>query len=144
MQQPQIQSLSRDNFEVSSDPARLDLDAIYEFLHNAYWSQGRPRETVEKSLRNSLCFGLYDAGKQIGLARVISDYATYAYMCDVYVLEEYRGQGLGTWLIECVMQHPDLQNLTRFSLVTRDAQPLYRKFGFAEVTDPHRYMNLRR
>ncbi|MGH7459546.1 MAG: GNAT family N-acetyltransferase [Longimicrobiales bacterium] len=141
---PQIVSFTRGEYAVSTDPARLDIDAIHDFLHNVYWAQGRSRETVERSLRNSLGFGLYHSTRQIGLARIISDYTTYAYLCDVYVLDQYRGQGLGTWLIDCVMKHPDLQGLTRFSLVTRSAQALYRKFGFAEVTDPHRYMNLRR
>lgn len=134
----------RDGFTVSTDPARLDVDAVHAFLATAYWCEGIPRETVERALRNSLCFGLYEGDRQIGLARVITDAATYAYLCDVYVLPEYRGQGLGTWLMQCVMEHPDLQGLRRFSLVTRDAHELYRPFGFAEIDRPERHMEIAR
>lgn len=139
-----IQSAKRGTFEISTDPARLDVNAIHDFLSNhAYWALGRSLAAVQRSLEHSLCFGLHHVHRQIGLARVVTDYSTYAYMCDVYVLPEYRGQGLGTWLIGCVVQHPDLQDLRKFSLTTRDAQELYRKFGFTEVTEPHRYMNRR-
>jgi ribosomal protein S18 acetylase RimI-like enzyme len=110
---------------------------------DAYWALGRPLETVQRSLQNSLCFGVYQGDRQIGLARVITDYATYGYLCDVYVIDEYRGRGLGVWLIGCVLRHPGLQSLRKFSLTTRDAQELYRRFGFTEVTEPQRYMNLR-
>ena len=120
----------------------MDLEAIHDFLTHCYWSEGIPRSTVEKAMKHSLCFGLFDGSKQIGLARVISDYATYAYLCDVYVLESYRGRGLGTWLMSCVMKHPDLQGLRRFTLLTRDAHRLYRKFGFAESKNPSRYMEI--
>jgi ribosomal protein S18 acetylase RimI-like enzyme len=140
-----VQSFTRADFEITTDPARLDAIAIHDFLaHRAYWAEGRPLDTVRRSLANSLCFGLYHIHRQIGLARVVTDYATYGYLCDVYVLEEYRGQGLGVWLIDCVLTHPGLQNLRKFSLTTRDAQELYRRFGFTEVTEPHRYMNLRK
>jgi GNAT superfamily N-acetyltransferase len=132
----------RDHFVVSADPAKLDAAAIHDFLTHCYWSEGIPRATVERALKHSLCFGLFDAGIQIGFARVISDYATYAYLCDVYVLESYRGKGLGTWLMSCVMKHPDLQGLRRFTLLTRDAHRLYRKFGFAESKNPSRYMEI--
>ena len=139
-----IQSFQRDDFEISTDPDRLDANAIHEFLsQRAYWAIGRPLETVLRSLQNSLCFGLYHHNRQIGLARVITDYATYAYLCDVYIVEDYRGRGLGVWLIDSVLKHPGLQNLRKFSLTTRDAQELYRRFGFTEVTEPQRYMNLR-
>ena len=134
----------RDGLTVSTDPSRLDVDAIHAFLTTSYWAEGIPRETVARSLRGSLCFGLYDGNRQIGLARVITDGATFAYLCDVYVLLEYRGQGLGKWLMECVMTHPDLQGLRRFHLVTLDAQELYRPFGFVEVQDPRRHMELAR
>ena len=141
----QVQTFTRGAFQITTDPARLDLDAIHDYLSNhAYWSLGRSRETMQRALANSLAFGLFHDQQQIGLARVISDFATYAYLCDVYILDQYRGQGLGTWLIDCVLKHPDLRDIVKFSLVTRDAQALYRKFGFAEVTDPRRYMNLRR
>ena len=138
------QSFQRGDFEISTDPNRLNANAIHEFLsQRAYWAIGRPLETVLRSLQNSLCFGVYHYDRQIGLARVITDYATYAYLCDVYIIEDYRGQGLGVWLIDSVLKHPGLQKLRKFSLTTRDAQDLYRRFGFTEVTEPHRYMNLR-
>ena len=105
--------------------------------------QGIPLETVERDLRNSLCFGLYHRGAQVGLARVISDYATFAYLCDVYILEDYRGKGLGKWLMDYVMRHPQLQNLRRFSLATRDAHDLYRRFGFRPLARPERVMEIR-
>ena len=129
-------------FTVSTDPARLDVDAVHAFLTTSYWAEGIPRETVERSLRNSLCFGLYEEDRQIGLARVITDGATFGYLCDVYVLPEVRGRGLGTWLMECVMAHPDLQGLRRFSLVTRDAHELYRPVGFQEIRNPEQHMEI--
>lgn len=134
----------RDGFTVSTDPARLDLDAIHAFLATSYWAEGIPREILERALRGSLCFGLYEGERQVGLARVITDAATFAYLCDVYVLPEMRGRGLGKWLIECVMEHPDLQGLRRFSLVTRDAHELYRPFGFTEIRSPERHMEIAR
>ncbi|MGH7466596.1 MAG: GNAT family N-acetyltransferase [Longimicrobiales bacterium] len=140
-----VQSSTRGEFEITTDPARLDAVAIHDFLSNhAYWALGRSLETVQRTLANSLCFGVYHGEQQVGLARVITDYATYGYLCDVYVLPEFRGRGLGFWLIDRVLQHPELQTLNKFSLVTREAQELYRRFGFTEVTDPHRYMNLRK
>jgi GNAT superfamily N-acetyltransferase len=132
----------RDQFTVSADPSKLDVEAIYDFLTHCYWSEGIPREIVERAIKHSLCFGLFDNTKQIGFARVISDHATYAYLCDVYVLESYRGKGLGTWLMSCVMEHPDLQGLRRFTLLTRDAHGLYQKFGFAAAKNPSRYMEI--
>jgi ribosomal protein S18 acetylase RimI-like enzyme len=132
----------RDGFTVSTDPARLDVDAIHAFLTTAYWCEGIPIETVARSLAGSLNFGLYQADRQIGLARVITDFTTFAYLCDVYVLPEFRGQGLGHWLMEHVMAYPDLQGLRRFSLVTRDAHELYRPFGFTEVKSPERHMEI--
>lgn len=132
----------RDGFTVSTDPARLDVDAVHAFLTTSYWAEGIPRETVERSLRGSLCFGLYEGDCQAGLARVVTDGATFGYLCDVYVLPELRGRGLGTWLMECVMAHPDLQGLRRFSLVTRDAHELYRPFGFQEIRNPEGHMEI--
>ncbi len=137
-----IQEHHRDDFTVSTDPTRLDVDAIHAFLTTAYWCEGIPRETVARSLAGSLCFGLYQADRQIGLARVITDFTTFAYLCDVYVLPEFRGRSLGHWLMEHVMAHPDLQGLRRFSLVTRDAHELYRPFGFTEVKSPERHMEI--
>jgi GNAT superfamily N-acetyltransferase len=130
----------RGDFEVSTDPARLDTGAIHAFLTSSYWAKNIPLPLVERSLASSLCFGLYAGKRQIGLARVITDGATYGYLCDVYVLSDYRGQGLGRWLMECVMAHPDLAALRRFMLVTRDAHPLYRHVGFSELAQPERHM----
>ena len=134
----------RDGFTVSTDPSRLDVEAIHAFLSTSYWAEGIPREIVIRSLQGSLCFGLYDGDRQIGLARMITDRATFAYLCDVYVLPEYRGQGLGKWLMSCVMEHPDLAGLRRFHLVTRDAHELYRPLGFTEVRNPERHMEISR
>jgi GNAT superfamily N-acetyltransferase len=132
----------RDGFCVSTDPTRLDLDAIHAFLSTSYWAEGIPRDLLARALRSSLCFGLYEGERQVGLARVITDGATFAYLCDVYVLPEWRGRGLGAWMMECVMEHPDLQGLRRFSLVTRDAHELYRPFGFEEIANPGRHMEI--
>jgi ribosomal protein S18 acetylase RimI-like enzyme len=132
----------QEEFTVSTDPARLDAEAIHAALSKEYWSEGIPREIVERSLRGSLCFGLYAEDGQIGLARVITDAATFAYLCDVYVLPEFRGRGLGKLLMRAVMEHPDLQGLRRFSLVTRDAHGLYRGFGFTEIKTPDRHMEI--
>jgi ribosomal protein S18 acetylase RimI-like enzyme len=131
---------SRGDYTVSTDPARLDVDAVYDYLSRSYWAQGIPRETVERALQNSLCFGLFDGEKQIGLARVVTDRITYAYLCDVFVLESYQGKGLGTWLMQCVVGHPDLRELRRWQLVTRDAHALYQKVGFKPLTEPERHM----
>ncbi len=132
----------RDGFVISTEKDKLQLDEIYTYLSRSYWARGRTREVVQLSLQHSLCFGLYKDGRQIGLARVISDRATYAYLCDVYVLEDYQGRGLGTWLISAVMAHPELQGLRRWTLATRDAHDLYRKFGFTELKSPERWMEV--
>jgi N-acetylglutamate synthase-like GNAT family acetyltransferase len=129
-------------FLLSTDRARLDLDVIYGFLTKSYWAKGIPRAIVARSIENSLCFAVYTQGKQVGFARVISDFATYAYIGDVFVLEPYRGQGLGKWMMECIMQHPRLQGLRRWSLVTSDAHGLYAGFGFTTLQNPERYMEL--
>jgi GNAT superfamily N-acetyltransferase len=139
-----FQSYEKQGFTISTNPSKLDVEAIHGYLSRAYWSEGIPRHIVQKSLSNSLCFGLFDGRNQIGLARVVTDSATYAYLCDVYVLEEYRGKGLGIWLMECVMSHPDLKGLRRFSLATRDAHGLYRKFGFAELEKPQSQMEIKK
>lgn len=133
----------RGGFIISTDPARLDVDAVHAYLARSYWSPGIPRDLVARALAHSLCFGLYEGDAQVGLARVITDRATYAYLCDVYVLETHQGHGLGTWLMEVVLAHPDLRGLRRFVLVTRDAHGLYRKFGFAPPANPGGYMEIK-
>jgi GNAT superfamily N-acetyltransferase len=133
----------RDEFLISTDRSRLDLDVIFGFLTNCYWSRGIPRELVTRSIEHSLCFGVYDgSGAQVGFARVVSDFATVAYLGDVFILESHRGGGLSKWLMECITQHPALQGLRRWILLTRDAHELYKKFGFTPVKAPERYMEL--
>ena len=141
---PQIIETHRDSFTISTDPARLDIDAICDFLTRAYWAKGRPRERTERALTNSLVFGLYDGNRQIGLARIVSDYAVVAYLCDVFIHEDYRAHGLGKWLIETVMNHPDLQGLRRWTLATRDAHELYRQFGWNDMQSPENWMEILR
>jgi GNAT superfamily N-acetyltransferase len=129
------------SYTVSDDSTRLDLRAIHAYLSRAYWSPDIPLETVRRAVRSSLCAGAYDsAGAQVGLVRVISDYATYCYICDVYVLESHRGQGLSKAMLAMIMEHPRLQGLRRWSLVTADAHGLYRQFGFSPVAQPERHM----
>jgi len=122
-------------FLISTDRSKLDVDVIHKFLARSYWAEGIPRETVRRSIENSLCFGVYDNANQIGFARVISDFATYAYVADVFILEPYRERGLGKELMASIMAHPDLQDLRRWSLGTRDAQGLYAQFGFEPVVN---------
>jgi GNAT superfamily N-acetyltransferase len=129
------------SYTVSDDSNRLDLRAMHAYLTRAYWSPGIPFEIVRRAVRSSLCIGAYDAaGAQVGLVRVISDYATFCYVCDVYVLEDHRGQGLSKAMFAMVMDHPKLQGLRRWSLVTADAHGLYRQFGFSPVAQPERHM----
>ena len=133
----------RGEFLISTDPVRLNLNVIFNFLTNCYWAQGIPRETVARSVEHSLCFGVYDGnGAQVGFARVVSDFATVAYLGDVFILESHRGRGLSKWMMECITQHPSLQGLRRWILLTRDAHALYAKFGFTPVAKPDRYMEL--
>jgi GNAT superfamily N-acetyltransferase len=132
------------DYTISEDRARLDLDAIHSYLSRSYWAATRPREIIARSLENSLCIGVYaPTGNQVGLARIISDYATFAYLCDVYILEDHRGRGLAKAVLRFINAHPRLQNLRRFQLVTQDAHGLYRQFGFTPITDPERHMERR-
>jgi len=131
-------------FLISTDRALIDLDVVHGFLTKCYWANGIPRNVVARSIENSLCFGVYAEDKQVGFARVISDYATYAYIGDVFLLESFRGRGLGKWLMECIMLHPRLQGLRRWSLVTSDAHGLYAQFGFEALKKPQNYMELHR
>jgi GNAT superfamily N-acetyltransferase len=131
-------------YEISTDPARLDIDAMHRYLARSYWSPGIPRDTVARAARNSLCFGLYEksGGKQVGLARVVTDHATFAYLCDVYVLEEHRGRGLGKLMMRAVMDHPALTGARRAMLGTLDAHGLYAQFGFRAPPDDGRLMQI--
>ena len=134
--------ITRGPYSITTDTRQLDIEAIHAFLSRSFWAEGIPKATVAKAIANSLCFGLFDGDKQVGFARVVTDCATFAYLCDVYVLETHRGHGLGKWLIETVMAHPDLQGLRRFQLVTRDAHGLYSRHGFESPLNPERHMEI--
>jgi GNAT superfamily N-acetyltransferase len=159
---PAIVEYRRDEFVISTSRERVSLDVVHGFLTNCYWAKGIPREVVARSIEHSLCFGVYDespclakearpfggaqgkhgAPVQVGFARVISDFATIAYVGDVFVLETHRGRGLGKWLMQCITEHPALQNLRRWILTTRDAHGLYSQVGFTPVKAPERFMEL--
>jgi GNAT superfamily N-acetyltransferase len=133
----------RGGYTISTDRDRLDIELIHRFLsEDSYWAAGVTREVVERSIENSLCFGLHHGTEQVGFARVVTDRAAFAYLADVFVLTPHRGRGLGKWLIETVISHPDLQNLRRFFLGTADAHSLYERYGFRPV-DSSRMMELR-
>jgi GNAT superfamily N-acetyltransferase len=127
-------------YVISTDPERIDRAAVHRFLADAYWASDRPAEVIDRSLEHSLTFGLYTGGRQVGMARVISDQATFAWLCDVYIEPEHRGDGLGQWLVSVVMGHPDLQGLQRWMLGTSRSHSLYARFGFTELPDPGRFM----
>lgn len=130
----------RGRFNISTDKARLNHEVIHRFLETAYWSPGIPKSVVDRAISHSLCFGLYQDSDQIGFARVVTDYTNHAYLCDLFVLEAYRGQGLGRWLVECIVTYPELQNIRRMLLATEDAHNLYREFGFQPLGEPHKFM----
>jgi GNAT superfamily N-acetyltransferase len=130
----------RDGFVISTDPARLDFDVICDFLTRAYWAKGRPHEATERAYAHSLPFGLYDGSRQIGVARVLSDYAIFAYLMDVFIQEEYRGRGLGKWLLDTVFDYPELKNVRRWMLATSDGHKLYARYGFKPPSQPESWM----
>lgn len=135
----------QDGHTVSNDRRRLDVQAVHAYLTRSYWAEGISQEQVRRSLKRSLCFGLYDGqGGQVGLARVVTDGATFAYLCDVYVLEASRGRGLGQWLVKTTLAHPELHGLRRFILGTRDAHDLYARYGFTSLRAPERMMEILR
>jgi len=134
---------SRDNLTISTDTSRLDIASIEEMLKRAYWAEGRTREAISRSILNSLVFGVYDHTRQIGLARIVSDFTTFAWLCDVFILEEYRGQGVGKWLLETILAYPDIQTLKRFLLATKDAHGLYSQCGFQILEFPEYWMEKR-
>lgn len=136
--------LQHDTYLISDDPARLDVAAVHAFLSRSYWSEGIPRDVVARAMANSLCLGIYDGqGAQVGLVRVITDYTTFAYLCDVYVLEAHRGRGLSKAAMQAYGSHPRLQSLRRQHLITRDAHGLYAQFGFTAIAQPDRHMEKR-
>ena len=130
----------RGEYLISTDKQRVDLAVVHGYLTRSYWAEGIPREIVQRSIEHSLVFGVYKGAEQVGFARIISDLATFAYLADVFILEAYRGQGLSVWLMECIVAHPDLQGLRRWTLFTRDAHGLYEKVGFKRATSAERLM----
>lgn len=136
-------TIFKDEFCISTDKSKLDINAIHEFLSTqAYWCLNIPKQTIHSAIENSLCFGLYEDKRQIGFARVITDFSTIAYLGDVYILEAYRGNGLSKWLLEIVMSFPNLQGLRRWILLTGDGHGLYRKFGWEDIADTSKWMEL--
>ncbi len=137
-----MSELERRGFLISTDPARLDLDAIERLLRSSYWAADRSRDAIERSVRNSLCLGLYDLrnGRQIGLTRAVTDYATFAWLCDVIVDQAYRGRGLGKWMMETIFSDPELASIGRWILATLDAEKLYQRYGFRSLARAERWM----
>ena len=140
---------TKGEYSITIDKEKFDLDIIHSFLTSSYWAEGISKEVIQRSINGSLCFGVFEndktglsAGKQIGFARMITDQATFAYLADVFILEEYRGHGLSKWLMEVIMSHPGLQGLRRMMLATRDAHGLYEKFGFVPLTNADRWMQI--
>ncbi len=130
-------------YEISTDQDRLDVEVVFRFLsEESYWSPGIPRDVVERSINNSLCFGVYHGEVQVGFARIVTDKATFALVADVFIVEAHRGKGLSKWLLHEVMGHPDLQGLRRLLLLTSDAHSLYAQFGFTEIGNPWRFMEV--
>ena len=130
----------RGAYLITTDKARLDLETVHGFLKTSYWAAGIPAQAVRRSVENSLTFGLFADEEQVGFVRVVTDYATFAYIADVFVLEPHRGRGLGKWMMEVVSSRPELQGLRRWMLATRDAHGLYREYGFAELENPQIFM----
>ena len=128
------QEYTKGDFLLSTDKKRLDVDAICGFLARSHWAANRKRQTIVKSIENSLCYGVYHGDCQVAFARLVTDYATYAYLCDVFVDESYRGRGLSKWIMDCIMKNDDLSSLRRFTLATKDAHSLYEKFGFKPLS----------
>lgn len=138
-------TVERDGYTVSTDPSRLNVEAIHRYLsQDSYWAADIPLEVLKRSIEGSICFGIYEGNSQVGFGRVITDRATFAYLGDVFVLESHRGRGLSRFLMECILGHPDLQGLRRFLLVTKDAHGVYAPFGFTPVADPSGIMHIHR
>lgn len=142
----------RGEFEISTDPAFIDVAVVHRFLTHCYWARGIPIETVARSIQHSICFGVYKIGgqggsasekrQQVGFARIITDRATFSYLADVFILEPWRGRGLSKWMMECILAHPETQGLRRWMLATADAHGLYAQFGFAPLKTPERWMEI--
>ena len=137
----EIMEWQKDDYILSTDKSRIDINVVHDFLSQSYWAEGIPSETVKRSIENSLCFAIYHQEMLVGFARAISDFATFAYLADVFVLTEHRGKGLSKWLIQIIVNHPQLQGLRRFTLATKDAHGLYAQFGFTLFDKPERWMH---
>jgi len=134
----------KDAFVITTDPSTLDVNVIHSFLRDSYWARGVPRELVERSIKNSLCFGLFEGDAQIGFARLVTDMTHMAHLCDVFILESHQGQGLGRWLMECVLACPLLDGMRTISLATADGQDFYLGLGFSQRSRPDKHMELLR
>lgn len=134
----------KDNYLISTDKSKLDIDVIHGYLSRSYWAEEIPVAIVKKGILNALCFGVYKGNQQIGFARVISDFATFAYLADVFILEEERGKGLSKWLMECILKHEQLQGLRNFCLLTKDAHSLYEQYGFKNLEKPQNFMAIKK
>ena len=132
----------KDKFYISTEKEKMDIDLIHSFLTRSYWAEGISKEIIRRSIEGALCFGVFENEKQVGFARMITDRATFAYLADVFIIEEYRGLGLSKWLMEVIMSYPDLQGLRRLMLATRDAHELYKKFGFTPLNNFDRWMHI--
>jgi N-acetylglutamate synthase-like GNAT family acetyltransferase len=133
---------TKDRFSISTEKEKMDIDFIHSFLTQSYWAEGISKEIIRRSIEGALCFGVFENDKQVGFARMITDRATFAYLADVFIIEEYRGLGLSKWLMEVIMSHSDLQGLRRMMLATRDAHELYKKFGFTPLNNVDRWMHI--
>jgi GNAT superfamily N-acetyltransferase len=133
----------RPPYVITTDQARLDIDAIWGWLRDTYWAKGVPRDVVERSVRNSLSFGVLDGERQVGFARVVTDRATFGWIADVFIEPRLRGRGLARWLVQEIMAHPELRALRRWMLGTRDAHPLYAQLGFRPLAHPEVFMEIR-
>jgi len=136
----EITEWKKDDYLVSTDKSKIDVDAVHHFLSQSYWAEGIPKDVVHRGIDNSLCFAIYHRDKLTGFARVISDFATFAYLADVFIMPEERGRGLSKWLMQLIINHPQLQGLRRFILATKDAHSLYTQFGFTPFDKPERWM----
>jgi GNAT superfamily N-acetyltransferase len=135
-----IFEIHRDSFTISTDPSRLDLNTVHNFLSRSYWAKTRPQEYSDTAFANSLVFGVYEGNRQVGMARVVTDFCIIAYLCDVFIHEDFRGRGLGKWLMQSLLEHPELSHVRRWLLATDDAHGLYQQFGFEQLTDIEKWM----
>lgn len=135
-----IKTYELNEFLITTDADKVNIDVVHELLSRSYWAEKRSREIIEKFIKSSLCFSLYHLDKQVGFARVVTDYITFGYVRDVFIHEDYRSKGLGKWLIDCVISHPDIEKIERLMLATKDAQGFYKYHGFSELQKPEAFM----